>query len=321
MTGLGLNDTRIGPRHWWPADATFAIDFTSGLAMRNRVICPLAEAMSLTRPSAKLARDSAGRWHSFAANVPAITDLGLSIEPERTNLVLANTANAGPGLVSVGTTRTNLAAGDSPALDGHGKLVTQGGGGSDALYFGPFTNLITAGSTHAVSACFKYAGSTRYLRMVLSDNISVVRECWIDLVDRLIGNISPGSTARLVELADGWLHIELTAGPFPTTTPNAQLGVVSALAMGDPARLPGSYKMWGGQTEKDQVSATSPILTFGTAGARAADHVTLALPTGGQSMRIDSADNSTQTFAVAGGNYSVPPNLLSVPVHRIIATA
>lgn len=317
MPGLGLSDTQIGPRHWWPADATFAIDFASGIAMRNRVICPLAEAMSLTRPSAKLARDSAGRWHSFAANIPAITDLGLSIEPERTNLVLANTANSGAGFGPNNTAiRTNLAPGDSPSGDAFGKLVTQGAGASDALYIGGFTGLITAGSTHAVSAAFKYSGSTRYLRIVLSDNVSVVRECWVDLLEKAASNASPGSTARLTPLADDWLGLELIAANFPNTTGSGAIGAISVASMGSTARIAGSYKMWGGQLEKGETISTSPILTEGAALARAADNAVLHLPPGSQQLSLELADGTTQLVSVPGGNYALPVNPTQPVIRR-----
>ncbi|WP_332699071.1 phage head spike fiber domain-containing protein [Devosia sp.] len=318
MPGLGLSDTQIGPRHWWPADATFAIDFASGIAMRNRVICPLAEAMSLTRPSAKLARDSTGRWHSFAANVPAITDLGLSIEPERTNLVLANTANSGAGFGPNNTAiRTNLAPGDSPSGDAFGKLVTQGAGASDALYIGGFTGLITAGSTHAVSAAFKYSGSTRYLRIVLSDNVSVVRECWVDLLEKVASNTSPGSTARLTPLADDWLGLELIAANFPNTTGSGAMGIISVASIGNTVRQSGSYKMWGGQLERGQTTATSPILTTGMAVTRVADDAILHLPVGSQSVTFDLTDGLSQTLSTQGGNYTIPVDLQRSVVRRV----
>lgn len=80
MGGLGLNITNTALRPWWPADAVLAIDFVTGQAMRNRVICPLSEAMRFTR-APKSARTAPGKWQSFGVNVPAIADLGISIEP------------------------------------------------------------------------------------------------------------------------------------------------------------------------------------------------------------------------------------------------
>ncbi|MFN4211117.1 MAG: hypothetical protein ACK4G5_11145 [Devosia sp.] len=322
MTGLGLSDIRTGARPWWPADAIFAIDFTTGLAMRNRVICPLSEAMSFTRPSPRLARDSAGRWRGFAANVPAITDLGLSIEPERTNLVLANTANSGIGFAANNTAiRTDLAPGDSPAGDAFGKLVTQGAGPTDALYMGGFAGLITAGSTHAVSAAFKYSGSTRYLRIVLSDNVSLVRECWVDLVDKVTSHVSPGSTATLTPLIDNWLHFELIAANFPNTTGSGAIGIISVTALSNTTRLAGSYKMWGGQLEKEQVKATSPILTTGTTDARSADNVTLHLPQGPQRLHIQGSEGMTDAIVVSGEDYFLSLDFAGAVIRNIVATA
>lgn len=318
MGGLGLSGASAPPRAWWPADATFAVDFVTRLAMRNRVICPLSEAMSFSRASTKFARTASGFWQSFAPNVPAITDLGISIEPERTNLVVANTANGGIGFVSTGTTRTDLAFGDSPAGDAFGKLVTQGGGATDALYFGLFNGLITAGSRHTVSASFKYSGSVRYLRLLLSDNVSEVSQCWLDLVDKTISNASPGATVRLIPLVDNWMHLELTTGAFASTTSNAQFGVVGVIGIGSTSRFAGSYKMWGGQVERGAVQATSPILTSGVSAAQAADNVTFKLPTGPQQATIDVASGGPLEQTVPGGDYT-PIGLPQFTIRRIVA--
>lgn len=319
MGGLGLSGASAPPRAWWPAEATFAVDFVTGLAMRNRVICPLSEAMSFSRASTKFARAASGFWQSFAPNVPAITDLGISIEPERTNLVVANTANSGIGFVSTGTTRTDLAFGDSPAGDAFGKLVTQGGGATDALYFGLFNGLITAGSRHTVSASFKYSGSVRYLRLLLSDNVSEVSQCWLDLVDKTISNASPGATVRLIPLVDNWMHLELTTGAFASTTSNAQFGVVAVTGIGSPTRLGGSYRMWGGQVEQGAALATSPILTASGPTTRASDTIIFNLNTGPQRVTIVLSDGSAFDEFVPGGPYT--PTGLSQHLIRRVSTA
>ena len=318
MGGLGLSGAIAAPRSWWPAEATFAIDFVTGLAMRNRVICPLSEAISFTRASARFARTASGRWQSFAAHVPAITDLGISIEPERTNLVIANTANTGAGFVSTGTTRADLAPGDSPAGDAFGKLVTQGAGGTDALYFGLFNGLITAGSRHTISASFKYSGAVRYLRVLLSDNVSEVSQCWLDLVGKTVSNASVGAAVRLIPLTDDWMHLELTTGAFASTTSNAQFGLVAVTGIGSTSRFAGSYKMWGGQVEQGATLGTSPILTSGGPTARAFDNIAFNLVAGPQQVTICFLDGSSFNEFVPGEPYA-PSGLAQHVVRRVLA--
>ncbi len=320
MTSLGLTANLQGNRAWWPPGASFAIDFTTRQAMRNGVALPLWEAMSFTRASMRLARTSAGRWQTFGVNEPAITDLGLSVEPARTNLVLANTADSGPGLILTDVTRTALAAGDSPALDNHGKRIVQGGGSTAAFYFGSFAGLISAGSVHTISACFKYDGGARFLRFLISDNVSVVRQTWIDLVDKTVGNVTAGSTATLTPLIDGWVHVALTTTPFPNTTGGGQFGVVAVEAMGNAIRTTGSYKIWGGQLEIDTNNSTSPILTYGTGSSRSSDMVALLMPPGQQSLVLHMQDGTTRSAQTIGEGYSIP-NDLRVSIMRCVSAA
>lgn len=320
MGSLGLNITNAAPRPWWPADAVFAIDFVTGLAMRNRVICPLSEAMSFTRASPKFARTASGKWQSFGVDVPAITDLGITIEPERTNLVVANTANGGAGFMSVGTTRSDLAPGDSPAGDAFGKLVTQGAGATDALYFGLFNGLITAGSRHTISASFKYSGSTRYLRMLLSDNVSEVSQCWIDLVDKTLSNTTPGATARITPLVDNWVHVELTAGAYTSTTANAQFGVISVVGSGVSTRTGGSYYIWGGQVEKDEYTGSSPIITLANSVTRPPDALLLNTAIGPQTVTLHFADGTWQNSSHSGGAYAVPTSSYDKAIVRVVSS-
>lgn len=319
MTSLGLTANLQGNRAWWPPGASFAIDFTTRQAMRNGVALPLSEAMSFTRASTRLARTSAGRWQSFGVNEPAITDLGLSVEPARTNLVLANTADSGPGLILTDVTRTALAAGDSPALDNHGKRIVQGGGSTAAFYFSSFAGLISAGSVHTISACFKYDGSARFLRFLISDNVSVVRQTWIDLVDKTVGNVTAGSTATLTPLIDGWVHVALTTTPFPNTTGGGQFGAISVEGMGSVGRISGSFKMWGGQVERDAATPTSPIYTIGAATARAADKLNLLLPSADQVLTYYLADGSEITRPYSGAPSEIPADLPHPFITRIAA--
>lgn len=87
MQGLSLGIAAPTRQKWWPSGAVYAADFINQRYMRDGNAITADQAMSFSRPSAKWALDSSGTWRQFAANQPALTDLGLSIEPAGTNLV------------------------------------------------------------------------------------------------------------------------------------------------------------------------------------------------------------------------------------------
>src|SRR5690606_18428481 len=69
----------------WPAGAVMALDFGNDRYMREQAIVDRGTVMSFARASSKLARNCAGDLVSFSPDVPAITDMGLSIEPAAMN--------------------------------------------------------------------------------------------------------------------------------------------------------------------------------------------------------------------------------------------
>lgn len=282
------------------ANAGWAIDFAGGRKFRAD--------FSATRASTKFALNAAGVYLPFAVDAPAVTDRGISIEPARTNTVSNNVGDSGTGIILTGTTRVATAAGDSPANDNNGKLITQGAGASDSMTFGTFTNLISAGSRHAVSVDFAYTGSARYLRIVLSDNVSFVNNCWVDLLAGTVSNLSTGASAELIATAWGY-RLEFVTGAYPNTTANSQMQVIAVAGLGNTTRAAGNYKMWGGQVEKDQVTATSPILTSGATATRAADNVLVDMPAGTFDAHVIFDNDSTQVVAGIADNWAIPTNL------------
>src|SRR5690554_5411011 len=77
-----------------PARAAYGAAFAAGRFSRAGRNVPAGQAFSVSRASARFAADSIGHWHQFAPDRPAITDLGLSVEPETTN-ENPNAANLG----------------------------------------------------------------------------------------------------------------------------------------------------------------------------------------------------------------------------------
>ncbi len=87
MLGVSLAPGAAPAKAWWPAGAVYAADFVNGRYMRNGNAVTAEEAFSVSRATGRWAVDSTGLWRHFGPNVPAITDLGLSVEPAGTNLV------------------------------------------------------------------------------------------------------------------------------------------------------------------------------------------------------------------------------------------
>ena len=99
MLGLPLALQRN--TRWWPDGAMYAADFVNNRYMRGGIAIDRASALTFSRNSPKLAQDSNGIWHHFAANEPAITDRGLLLEPQATNMV-PNSSMTGAALGVVG---------------------------------------------------------------------------------------------------------------------------------------------------------------------------------------------------------------------------
>ena len=98
MLGLNLSASVRPTNAWWTPGAIFAADFVNDRYMRDGVNISRDAALTVTRPSPKLARTLAGEWLSFPPNTLARTDRGASIEPASTNYVQNSTmAGAIPG--------------------------------------------------------------------------------------------------------------------------------------------------------------------------------------------------------------------------------
>ena len=85
MTRLSLGLSARKTPAWWPANAVMAFDFRNDRYMKDGAPVARASVLSCASPSPRLAQDRSGHWHSFAPNVPAITNRGLFIQPAATN--------------------------------------------------------------------------------------------------------------------------------------------------------------------------------------------------------------------------------------------
>ncbi|GLQ09190.1 hypothetical protein GCM10007913_11220 [Devosia yakushimensis] len=287
----------------WPSDTWFGIDFASGRSIAGGRHVPLTDALTFARASDRLVRTNAGHWQAAGPGQPAISDLGLSLEPERTNTVVFNTGNSGAGILLTGTTLANLPAGSSPARDAHGKRAIQGSGNTDGVTRHSLSTL--GGTTYSWSQSFKYDGSA-WVRFMFSDNVAHGLNVWLDLQTMTVGTASVFGNAVLHSHAltpegNGWYRLSMT-GAVPNTA-SGGLSSYVCTANGNSTRQAGSYCLWGTQMETGK--PTSPILTFGASETRRQDQAVLSLPAGAHTLRQWRA-GAPQAVSVPGGAYTLP---------------
>ena len=310
MPGLGLAAPRPTPAPW-PANAIFGIDFLTSRAMRDGVYIPLDQAMSFSRPSPRLAKTASGAWRAFAPNEPAITDLGLSLEPEATNLIVNNTGNSGSGILLTGTTMAPIGGNDSPARDAHGKRVTQGAGASDGLTRHSINTI--GGKLYSWSQSFKYDGSATWIRFTFSDNVAHGVNAWLNLQTMTLGTTGAFGTAVLQSCTltpeiDGWHRLAMTG-----SVPNNATGGLStyvAASNGGSTRVAGTCAIWGTQMELGGL--TSAVATQGTATTRLADTASVLLNAANQKLHVTGGDVVLGEYSTAGGSVELASQLHQV---------
>lgn len=277
MLGLAITSQATRQRAWWPSGARFAADFINRRAMSNGVQLPLSAVLTMSRASVKRAKTSAGTWTTFAANEPAITDQGMLIEPEATNLIINNTADSGAGILLTGTTLTALPLGQSPGLDGFGKRVVQGGGTSDSVVRSGLS--VTGGTIYTWSQSFRYEGGAPWIRFVFSDNVAHGLHVWLNLATMTAGTTGVFGAAVLTSYsltpeAGGWYRVSMTG-----SVPNGAVGGLSMYTCtgnGITARQVGQYATWLPQMELGAFSS-SPMQSLSTPAIRNADTSSLDL--------------------------------------------
>jgi hypothetical protein len=305
MIGIGIGSTAASA--WWPDGAVMALDFANGRYMRERQVVDLATAMSFSRASSKLARNRAGLLGSFATNVPAITDAGLSVEPAATNLSLhadqidhawwsLDNANIVPDAIA------------SPAGDmGADKVVPTGAG---SITHGFYKSGITAFTTQRV---FAKAGELQWLA-VRHGGV----DTWFDLGSGTIGTVGAGREAWMEDYGNGWYLCQAINTAIPNTGYTYRLGVADNIPAFVADGVSGLY-IWCSEARAGvHPIGSSPIVTEASTATRAADVVDLHLPTGAESMVVTFDDGSTQAISGVSGDYRLPTNLAR-PVIRSIA--
>lgn len=84
--GISLDTISRGANSWVTPNASIDLDFANSRAFGTTI-----GSLSVTNNGNGTAVDASGVWHTFAANTPRITNLGITIEEARTNSIRNNT--------------------------------------------------------------------------------------------------------------------------------------------------------------------------------------------------------------------------------------
>ena len=272
MLGLNLSASARPTSAWWTSGAIFAADFVNDRYMRDGVNITRDEALTVTRPSPKLARTLAGQWLSFPADTLARTDRGASIEPASINYVqnstMAGTAPTGWTIPtsSNGLVRQIVAVGTSNGL--------------------PHIDIRFSGTTTAESFLNLYL-CPGYVPTLPGDTWSL--SCNIALIAGSLSGLIPSLACRLraamFNASAGYLG-ELMTNPTLDFSQGEVMQVQSAVATNAAVRSLSPYlQFWyenavsidftvrirGPQFEPS--APTSQILTTAGVGTRAADAI------------------------------------------------
>jgi len=297
---------------WWPSGASYAADLRGWRFMAGGSSVPPATAMTFGRASERRARDAAGKWIAFPPDIPAITDLGLSLEPARTNAVRNNVgvgvAAGTPGTLPDYWTRY-VGGGLTPAIGPSGLQdglpyvdmilsgTTNASNGTQIAFDGPTGIAATAGQTWAVSMFLGLPAGTLA-------NISYLR---INIVE------ADASGNTLATLYGPNIRDDLAAAPrrFDNVQVLGQANTayvrpIIEIAYGNGLPIAFTLRIAGGQAEIG-AAPTSPILTHGAAASRAADALVLT-GTGTGDVLVSTQAASDIAIGATSGTFPVPPS-------------
>lgn len=217
--------------------------------------------LSVVRTSVAYAPNIIGNWLLFAPGTPRITNLGLKVEEQRTNLVLQWTTNmvspwinAGVSAISGNTTDVVDPLGTNTAT----KLnITPSG--TQGYYQGSIPVVASTVYTYSFFVQLGTMPASDFLYAIYDETNATF----------IASNISP----TIVPLSNGWFRVVNT---FTSNTTQTSLRIYVARCN---AVTGGTVYVWGVQVEAGG-SATTIIPTTTTSATRNADNITLAVNPG-----------------------------------------
>jgi len=319
---LGIKLSRGSTAAWWPAGANLAVDFVNRRYMRAGSWVAAPAVFSFTRASTGWASDGAGQWADFAVNTPRLTDRGLLIEPARQNSI-RNNAMSGAVVGAPGTLPTNWSRFKSGTMNDLAVVASgteQGLDYIDVRIWGTATGNNDVGVNMEIA--ISVAPGDSYVASTFAKVISG------SLAGATFGQFSCGrynsgayvSSAPAVDLRTATAWVQLG---FSDTIPGSgvnQIRPAVSFRIPDAMSVDAVVRMARPQVEIGAAAATSPIVTTGSVATRAADALTLDLPSGTQTLTVIFEDQSQQVITgLAGGNLVLPTNLNKSRIARMFA--
>jgi hypothetical protein len=307
MLGLGLGTGRSQAVQWWPAAADFAADF---IARRYRLggnAIPAADAYAFSRTGKKWARRADGSWAECDTNVPAITDLGLSIEPAGTNL-----ATPGPSGAAVGT----IGAGGSLPTGwvANGALATQIVSLGTLLGL-PAVRLRISGTAASTFYEIGFTPSMMGLDASKPYAASIFAQCHTEVV--------PLVELRQGNSSDSFVAVNSLSPALSATARRSELNLTTQATTAR-GKLRLALNLTIGTSYLVEVTIACPQLETGAApsspllAARSADEFDLHLPEGAHDLDCVLDNGSSTSLSASETPYRLPTTIAR-PIRSIAA--
>ena len=278
-----------------PLSLSFAptgMNFAKNTGRLNNVDAPSAETvpgLTYTRTGAATAWRSDGTLVEFAPNVMRRTDAGVTIEGQRTNLLLNSMWAGGASVTSWG----NSAAGsDSASTTLPTVRARDFVASASRPYMVETQAALAATTTHCLSVVVETISANIQAQQVLGHGggLSGVTVTY----PVCTANPSGGATGVI---QPGRLHILLTTGAS-AGSPQIRVG------LGVSSNATGTARLSLPQLEQASTAST-PIITTGAAATVGADNLALVLSAGVTSYSAEYGDNLTATGPATPGPFDL----------------
>lgn len=332
VLGVGLAAPQQGGG-WWPRGAVYAADFRKHRYMAGGSSITPASAFSLTRDGEALAPDSSGSYQTFAAHVPARTDLGLFLSPAVSNAIPDNTGS-GASLSTTDALNGLPASWGQARVDGTsicGRIVRVGNSGGL-----PSLDLRLWGTSTATDLQIFFSNAdSHHLTVTPGAGTAVLYGLNLAVVAGSLANVT--CRTRLTELATGNTYltkqIETVVPPAVSATASslARFGKTWTVQNSSTARLRGglelslsgafdlTLRIAGAHLEVTAAASiaarglAAPVPTRGSAVTRPADALTLHLPRGTRTITLTAGTGATLALDTSAATAAGPASI-SVPV-------
>jgi hypothetical protein len=234
---------------------------------------------TFTRAGVAMRRNSVGLLEEAAANVPRLNyPVGGGcpswlFEPQRTNICLRSIEFDDATWIKLNATiiaNSTVAPDGTPTADSIVDNIT------DAAHRVSQAGIsVTSGTTYTMSVYVK-KGSVNYLNLAFGSSQFGANGAFFDLTNFTVFSVSAGHSATITSEGNGWYRFTFTANCTVTGSTsvfiNPTTSNISVTYIGTGGT---SVVMWGAQIEVAS-SASSPIITAGSALTRLADVSTLS---------------------------------------------